>query len=77
MDHATIFLAGVYLMPLAFVSFVSAWTHSHRPALALTLTVISGALLAFVAFDRPGGLYPVSELPAMTTQFVARVIALF
>ena len=76
MDHATIFLAGAYLMPLAGVSFVSAWAHGHRPVFALALLLIGAAMIAVVGFDRPEGLYRLSEIPDLTVQFVARVAAL-
>ncbi|PZX45804.1 hypothetical protein LY56_01365 [Roseinatronobacter thiooxidans] len=76
MDHATIFLAGVYLLPLAGVSFVSAWAHGHKPVFATALLLLGAALIAGVGIDRPEGLYHLSEIPDLTVQFVARVAAL-
>lgn len=77
MDHETLFLVGIYLLPLAFVSFVSAWAHGHRPVFASTLVILGAGLIAFVAYDRPEGLFPMAEIPTLTTQFVARVAMLF
>ncbi|MGL4413664.1 hypothetical protein [Roseinatronobacter monicus] len=77
MDHETLFLAGIFLLPLAFVSFVSAWTHGHKPVFASSLLILSILLIAFVAYDRPEGMFRIAEIPTLTTQFVARVAALF
>ena len=76
MDHEIIFLVGVYLMPLAFVSFVSAWTHSRRPTLALTLVIIGLLLITIVAYDRPDGLYALADIPVLTARFVSRIVRL-
>ena len=76
MDHATLFLAGVYLLPLAFVSLVSAWAHGRKPVFAGSLLILGAGLIALVAIDRPEGMYQLQDIPLLTTQFVARVAAL-
>ena len=77
MDHATIFLFGVFLLPLAFVSGVSAWARNHRPTLALVLAVIGAALIGFVAYDRPEGVFPLSEIPVMVTHVIAQIMTIY
>lgn len=76
MDHAAIFVLGIFLLPLAFVSIVSAWTHGHPPRTALVLILISSALIGFVAYDRPQGLYALSEIPPLITRVIARLMSL-
>jgi hypothetical protein len=77
MDHATLYMMGFYLLPLAVVSIVSAWARGHRPIVALALVLTSVALIGFVAFDRPEGMYPVTQVPELTTYVVGRIIAQF
>ena len=40
MDTGIIFLLGVYLVPLALVSAVSAWADGRRPYMALGLALL-------------------------------------
>ncbi len=77
MDHATLFMMGVYLGPLALVSFVSAWADGRRPVIGVVLALVSTGLIGFVAYDRPEGLYAFSDIPEMTAGMIARLIAAF
>ena len=77
MDHATIFILGVFLLPLAFVSIVSAWANSQRPRVAYMLVLTSLLLFGFVAFDRPQGLYALSEIPVLITRVIAQIMAIY
>lgn len=77
MDHATLFMMGIYLAPLAFVSFVSAWADGRKPIIGVILAAASTGLIAFVAYDRPEGLYALSDIPEMTTALIARMLAAF
>ncbi|MCH8466137.1 MAG: hypothetical protein LAT78_06150 [Roseinatronobacter sp.] len=75
MDHATLYMMGFYLLPLAFVSSVSAWARGHRPIVALALVLTSVALIGFVAIDRDEGMYPVTQIPELTTYVIGRIMA--
>ena len=77
MDYATLFLLGVYLGPLAFVSFVSAWAEGRKPVIGIVLAAASTCLIVFVAVARPEGLYPLSDIPEITTALIARMLAAF
>ncbi len=77
MDHELLFVSGLCLCVLAFVSFVSAWADNRRPVLAIGMTALGGILIALVAVDRDAGLYRPAEVPEVFTIIAARVLALF
>ena len=77
MDHEFLFVAGICLILLAFVSFVSAWVDNRRPVLASLLGFGGAGLIASVALLRPEGLYRLREVPEVFTFVAARVLALF
>ena len=77
MDHETVFLMGVYLLPLGFVSLISAWAGNRTPWLALVLAVLSVAFFGYVFATRPEGLFSIRDIPDLTIALVVRVIALF
>lgn len=73
MDTGIIFLLGVYLVPLAFVSAIGAWADGRRPYLAIGLGV-AGLLLAVLASAlRPDGNYGLSDIPLLTVELMARI----
>ncbi|MGP9788639.1 hypothetical protein [Roseinatronobacter sp. NSM] len=75
MELETLFLLGVYLLPLAMVSTMAAWTDSRKPVLGLALLACSGGLLAWVWVQRPDGLYTLRDIPELTVALVARLMA--
>lgn len=77
MDHATLFLMGVYLIPLAVLSALSAWVDERRPVLGMVLLAGAGALLGWVWRARPEGLYPIREIPELTVALAARIMGMF
>ncbi|MCC5992731.1 MAG: hypothetical protein JJT99_09430 [Rhodobacteraceae bacterium] len=77
MDYATLFLMGVYLIPLAVISALSAWADERRPALGIVLLLCAAALLGWVWQARPDGLYPIREIPELTVVLAARILAMF
>lgn len=77
MDHEIVFLLGVYVLPLAFVSLVSAWAGGRRPWVALGLGSLGVGLITWVAFHREGGAYALRDIPDMSVMLVAQLRALF
>lgn len=77
MDYATLFLMGVYLIPLAVLSALSAWVDDRRPVLGMVLLAGAGALLGWVWQARPEGLYPIREIPELTVALAARIMGMF
>ncbi len=77
MDHATIFLLGVYLVPLAFLSLIRAWADSRRPGVALFLGMFAAGCIGYVAFTREEGLFGLREIPELTFEMAARIAASF
>lgn len=73
MDTGIIFLLGVYLVPLALVSAVSAWADGRRPyvALGLGLTGLGLALTASVL--RPDGSYGLRDIPELSVTVLVRL----
>lgn len=76
-EYAMLYLIGLALILLALLGFLRAWAESYRPRFAWVLLIVGAAPIAFVAFDRPEGLYPAAELPVLTVTAVAHVLALF
>lgn len=74
MDAETLFLLGVYLAPLGFVSLIGAWANNRRPVLAIILLLASAAVIAFVALTSDDGVFALREIPDMTIALIARVI---
>ena len=77
MDLETIFLLGVYLLPLALLSLVKAWTDERRPVVALLLGAGAAVCFAYVARIREDGLFSLREIPELTFELAARLVALF
>lgn len=77
MDHAILFLFGVFLVPLALVSLVGAWAESRKPVVGLVLLVCAAGIFAGIAFHLPDGLYSFAEIPVLVVEFAARVMRLF
>lgn len=77
MEYETLFLLGVYLLPLAFVSLVGAWASSRRPVLALVLIAAAFAIFGYIYTTRDAGLFDWREIPELTVMLIARLIALF
>jgi hypothetical protein len=77
MDHETAFLLAVYLLPLGLVSFASAWAENRRPFVGGVLWLGAAGLFVYVAQTRPEGLFALREIPDLTIQLVARIIASF
>ena len=77
MDHATIFLLGVYLVHLAFLSLMRAWAESRRPGVALLLGAIAAGCIGYVGFTRDEGLFGLREIPELTFEMAARIAASF
>jgi hypothetical protein len=77
MDSETLFIGGLILLLLSFVSFVSAWTRETRPVTAIIMLALAVGLLITVRRIRPQGLYEVHEVPGLIAGFVARVMAAF
>ena len=73
MDTGFLFLLGVYLVPLAFVSAVSAWADGRRPAVALGLAGVGIALAVIASVLRPDGVYGLSDIPLLTIELIARI----
>ncbi|NBB98415.1 MAG: hypothetical protein GVY34_09650 [Alphaproteobacteria bacterium] len=73
MDTGIMFLLGVYLVPLAFVSGMSAWADGRRPYLALILGVAGGALVLVASLLNPDGAYGLEDIPLLTLEFAARI----
>jgi len=73
MDHGIIFLLGVYLLPLAFVSAVGAWADGRRPHVAAGLIVVGVALVVLASVLRPEGVYALSDIPALTIEVIVKV----
>lgn len=76
MDYDLLFLGGLGLMLLAFVSFVGAWAESRRPVTAIVFGFVGAALLIVVSRERPQGLFTLAEVPDVVTRVIARLIAL-
>ncbi len=77
MDHTTIFLLGVYLVPLAFLSLMRAWADSRPPAVALLLGAIAAGCIGYVAVAREEGIFRLREIPELTLELAARIVAIF
>lgn len=77
MDFEILYLLGVYLVPLAFVSFVGAWASSRRPVVAVLLCVAALGVFGYIYFARDEGLFDWRAIPDMTVMLIARLIALF
>ncbi len=75
MDAEILFLLGVYLAPLGFVSLIGAWAHNRRPVLAGVLLLGSAALIAYVALTRDAGPFGLNDIPDLTIALIARLIA--
>lgn len=71
------FLLGVYLVPLALVSAVSAWADNRKPVLGGILLLGSGGLLAWVWVQRPEGMFTLRDVPELTVALAAQMMALF
>ncbi len=74
MDAETLFLLGVYLVPLGFVSLIGAWANNRRPVLAIILLLVSGAVIAYVALTREGGIFALRDIPDMTIALIALIV---
>ncbi|MCC5963059.1 MAG: hypothetical protein JJU09_08020 [Rhodobacteraceae bacterium] len=77
MNHELIFLGGLGLLLLAFVSVVGAWSNNRKPFVGLILGATGAALLAMIHFDRAAGLYALDEVPEIVMRAVASLIAMF
>ncbi len=77
MDTATLYIVGLILLLLAFVSFVSAWARENRPVTAIILFALGVGFLITVQQRRPQGLYAAHEVPGLIAAFVARIMAAF
>ncbi|MDD7971506.1 hypothetical protein [Roseinatronobacter alkalisoli] len=77
MDFEVLFLLGVYLLPLALVSALSAWSDNRKPVLGLLLSACSGGLLVWVWRMRPQGMYGLRDIPELTVGLVARIMTYF
>jgi hypothetical protein len=73
MDTGFLFLLGVYLVPLAFVSAVSAWADGRRPVVAIGLAGAGVALAVIASVLRPDGVYGLSDIPLLTIDLLARI----
>jgi hypothetical protein len=73
MGYGLLFLMGVYLLPLAFVSGVGAWADGRRPVVALGLAGAGLALALIASVLSPDGWYGPRDVPYLTTEFVALV----
>ncbi|MCC5959128.1 MAG: hypothetical protein JJU08_07280 [Rhodobacteraceae bacterium] len=71
------FLLGVYLVPLALVSALSAWADNRKPVLGGILLLGSAGLLAWVWVQRPEGMYSLRDIPELTVALAAQMMALF
>ncbi|WP_071795062.1 hypothetical protein [Natronohydrobacter thiooxidans] len=77
MEYETLFLLGVYLLPLAFVSLVGAWASGRVPVLAMLLGAGAIGIFGYVHARRDEGLFDWREIPELTLMVIARLIALF
>lgn len=77
MDSETLFIGGLVLLLLSFVSFVSAWTRETRPVTAIIMLALGVGFLITVRRMRPQGLYDVHEVPGLIANFIARVMVAF
>jgi len=77
MDYETLFLMGVYLLPLGFVSLVGAWSRNRRPWLAAGLALVSVGIFAYILLTRPEGLFRLRDIPELTVVLIARVASIF
>ncbi|MCC1481031.1 hypothetical protein [Roseibaca sp. Y0-43] len=73
MDTGFLFLLGVYLVPLAFVSAVSAWADGRRPTVAVGLAAFGVALAVIASVLRPDGVYGLSDIPVLTIELFTRI----
>ncbi|MBN2759220.1 MAG: hypothetical protein JXQ79_01865 [Rhodobacteraceae bacterium] len=73
MDTGFLFLLGVYLLPLALVSAVSAWADGRRPKLAMALGATGLVLAVIASVLRPEGFYGLSDIPLLTIELLARI----
>jgi len=73
MDTGIMFLLGVYLMPLALVSAISAWADGRRPFVALGLMAAGFGLAILASVLRPEGGYGLSDIPLLTVELLVQV----
>lgn len=66
-------VTGLFLLMLAIVSALSAYSDGHRPRVALLVMVVAGALIYYAASTQPGG-YPLSDVPNAILRVIALVI---
>lgn len=73
MDTGIIFLLGVYLVPLALVSAVSAWADGRRPYVALGLGLTGLGLAVTASVLRPDGSYGLRDIPELSVTVLVRL----
>ena len=72
MDRDLLFLAGLVVLPLAFVALVSAWADRRAPWAALILAALGLGLSGWAHLTHPEGGYDWASLPETALQTVAR-----
>lgn len=77
MDYELLFIGGVCLWLLAFVSFIGAWVESRRPVTAIIFFATGLALIIVVGRERPQGMFSLEEIPTLITRVVARLLSVF
>jgi hypothetical protein len=73
MTTGILFLLGVYMIPLAFVSGVGAWADGRRPVVAAALAACGLGLATLASVLRPEGAYGLRDIPLLTIELVAQV----
>lgn len=74
MSLDVLFLLGVYMLPFAAVSMISAWSAGRSPRTGGVMALIAMGLLLFVAQSRPAGLYDFRAIPEMTFSVIGRLL---
>lgn len=73
MDYDLILVLGIVIGVLTVPAILSAVLDGNAPRVATIAAVVSGGMIVFAAYNKPGG-YVVSDLPEVFTGVVASFI---
>lgn len=73
MDYDLILVLGIVIGILTIPAILSAFLDGGAPRVATVAAVVSGGMIVFAAYNKPGG-YEISDLADVFTEVVARFI---
>ncbi|PTX57489.1 hypothetical protein C8N43_2159 [Litoreibacter ponti] len=73
MDFDLILVLGIVIGVLTIPAILSAVLDGGAPRVATIAAVVSGGMIVYAAYNKPGG-YEVGELPEVFTSVVAKFV---